>query len=165
MEVLNFQKKSSLFLFPVAMIAAMIFLVADLSLAAEQGAVSAPAISKQAQTPATATGAIEPAAQGMRAYIDPKTGKLREPTEEELAAPPLLPGKTLSTAPQKEFAGPHGSVGMVLDESHMVHSVATVNPDGSVSMDCITGKLNSEKALTKTPRSGLPAGKEVRDEK
>ena len=165
MDVLNFRKMSSSYLIPVAMIAAMIFLGEDLSVAADLGAVSAPTISKQAPTPATATGAIEPAAQGMRVYIDPITKKLREPTQEELAAPPDVSATTLNPAPQKVLAGPHGSVGMVLDESHMVHSVATINPDGSVSMDCITGKANAEKALTKTPRSGQPAGKEARDEK
>jgi hypothetical protein len=99
----------------------------------------------------------------MRAFIDPTTGKLREPTPDDLVAAPVIP-KT-DVKPLKQIAGPNGTIGIVLDDSFMVHSVATVNPDGTISIDCVNGKENAEKSLTGAPRPKMPAGQGFRDEK
>jgi hypothetical protein len=162
MEEMNSRQKNIWFLFSVVLLAAMIFHVTGLPVAAEQAALNSQAISKQAPA--------QPSAQGMRAFIDPTTGKLREPTEEEQQklTPQLAPSskKTVNipVAPKMK-SGPGNAVGMSLDESYMVHSVATINPDGSISTECVTGRENAEKALTAAPRPGQPAGKEDSHEK
>jgi len=108
-------------------------------------------------------------ADGMKVFIDPETGKLREPTREEIqtlkAQPPAsraTPEKGMPKTPQ--ITGPGGGVGMRLDERYMVHSVAKKNPDGSVSMECITGSEKAAKAVSKEP-AVAPAGKEDRHDR
>jgi len=80
---------------------------------------------------------------GMRAFKDPKTGALREPEHDEVRtlqrklarAKPDRRMRALSTlAGPRVLEGPGGAVGVILDESHMSTIVATVGPDGRVSI-------------------------------
>jgi len=84
---------------------------------------------------------------GFRAFIDPQTGQLREPTPEEAQA--------LSRAARAEFARavesleavvhPDGMVSVDLKGLFMQDVVVVKRPDGSLSMRCLP---NSEKDLT-----------------
>ena len=80
----------------------------------------------------------EPAANerpGMKAYVDPSTGRLVPgPVAPEPAAPLPAPAPPLA-----EEAAPGGGTMVRLNGQFMSNVVATVNPDGSVRIDCVTG--------------------------
>jgi hypothetical protein len=94
---------------------------------------------------------------GFRAFIDPQTGQLREPTPEEAQA--------LSRAARAEFARavesleavvhPDGMVSVDLKGLFMQDLVVVKRPDGSLSMRCLP---DSEKELTSpAPPPSRPA--------
>jgi hypothetical protein len=97
---------------------------------------------------------------GMRVYVDPQTGQLREPTPEEAAAlsAAIQADESLRTlAGPQQITGVGGAIGYRLDESFSSYSVATVKPDGSVSFECVTG----DKAAKAAVSTGITvAGKE-----
>jgi len=104
----------------------------------------------------SASGPAVPASQaGVRVYVDPQTGQVREPTPEEVAALDAAiqadRGVSALAGPQ-QFTGVGGVVGFRLDESFNSYSVASVNPDGSVSLDCVTGKKAARDAVSKRKR-------------
>lgn len=78
---------------------------------------------------------------GQQAAIDPQTGKLREPTPEE--ARKLSEGMKEHLKPSKP--GPRvvqladGTMSMELTEEHMDFTVVKINPDGTMSMECVKG--------------------------
>lgn len=86
---------------------------------------------------------------GQRAFIDPKTGKMRQPDAGELAA--LEPRRrALRAAPaedRQEFAGTRGAVGVALTEDEMTSVVATRNADGTVSLEHVSGMKNADAAV------------------
>ena len=84
---------------------------------------------------------------GMRAYIDPNTGQLREAEQEELAPPSEL-GKARvaetqvtdsSEGPDLDIEVPGGGVARLLDDSVMVYTVATIGPDGKPRVEHAQG--------------------------
>ena len=114
------------------------------AMAAQASTPKAPAATQVVRVPARAEDA------GQRAFIDPKTGKLREPEPEEIAA--LKPSAAVTSpgtlAAAVEFKeGPGGAVGMVVPEELLSYSVATINPDGTVSTACVDGKKAAEAAV------------------
>lgn len=99
---------------------------------------------------------------GMRVFKDPVTGKLRAPTAEEneildnqtKAAEASKTGRQSTQAKAKrrlEVQRPDGTVMLELDDSQMTYSVATRNADGSISMQCVTGDENANKAVNAAP--------------
>lgn len=80
-----------------------------------------------------------------RAFVDPQTGKLREPTEEE--------AKALTDAMNKQY-GRTGEVKMTYHANGMVSAelpadfrevmVIKINPDGTLTEECVTGVKNAE---------------------
>ena len=54
-------------------------------------------------------------------------------------------------APAAPLEGPGGAIGMKLDDSQMVYSVATKNADGTISFECVTGAANAAKTLAGKP--------------
>ncbi len=82
-------------------------------------------------------GAEEPraAGSGMRAYVDPSTGRfvpepIVPPTPQALPTPaPVL----------AEEPAPGGGTMVRMNGHFMSNLVATVNPDGSLHFDCTTG--------------------------
>jgi hypothetical protein len=89
---------------------------------------------------------VEPGRGGMRAYIDPRTGQLVEQPEYDemaVAAPGEADRTPFEPSAATELVGPDGAVGMVLDESMMTFSVATVGPDGSISITHAGGGLEA----------------------
>jgi hypothetical protein len=71
---------------------------------------------------------------GMMAVKDPVTGQLRAPNAQEAAkltqAQPVVKRPT----PHKQLKGPGGAVGMVLDDRSAIYTVATKNPNGTITI-------------------------------
>lgn len=98
----------------------------------------------------TAKSAAKPAAPAPAHLVvakDPVTGKLRQPTAEEAAELSRKQPTQTQTTPPKTVRGPSGSVGLVLDESSAVYSVATKGPDNKISTKEVTGKAAATKAV------------------
>jgi hypothetical protein len=89
------------------------------------------------------------ASAGQRAFIDPKTGKMRQPDANDLAA--LEPRRRAQRAARaegrEEFAGTRGAIGVALTEDEMTSVVATRNADGTVSIEHVTGLKNADAAV------------------
>ncbi len=88
------------------------------------------------------------AAQGaMRAFIDPATGQLVQPSAEQAAAleaagpaRPAAASRLRSLAPvTTEIYPAQGGVGMTLDESHMSYFVARKEAGGKIATACVPG--------------------------
>lgn len=113
---------------------------------------------KPAAAPAKQSVAPPAPSQGVRVFIDPATGKIREPEAEELQQ--LAPAATTGVARRSmapsaaPLQGPGNAVGMKLDDSQMVYSVATKNADGTLSFECVTGAASAAKKLTSKPAEG-----------
>jgi hypothetical protein len=100
---------------------------------------------------------------GFRAFIDPQTGQLREPTPEEAQA--------LSRAAREEFARavesleevvhPDGTISVDLKGLFMQSVVVVRNPDGSLSMRCVP-EQETPAALATPARRKPPAALEER---
>ena len=98
---------------------------------------------------ASAEADVVPAA-GMRVAIDPVTGMPRPLTAKEAAELDALAAKSRAAVPapaMQSFKARGGAVGVKLDESHMVYSVATVGADGKVRMECVTGAEHAHDAV------------------
>jgi hypothetical protein len=115
-----------------------------------------PAAPASAQN-APATPAQVPAAEaadqaGMRAFIDPATGQLREPTPEEAAALTRFMVRALAmpTAPQV-VRHPNGMLSAQLGEEYMNDVVVRKNPDGTLSWVCVPRSLSETVLNTPAP--------------
>lgn len=123
-----------------------------MSLAASDDVNKTPA--KPAAAAAKQNTSPPASSQGVRVFIDPVTGKIREPEPEELRQlTPAAPGVARrSMAPlAAPLQGPGGAIGMVLDDSQMVYSVAKKNADGTISFECVTGAADAAKTLSSKP--------------
>jgi hypothetical protein len=169
------RKGKPLLLLAVGLLAASV-LAAGMALAGEAGnELSQPAVSNTGPANGPAVSEQPPASGGLRVFIDPKTGEITEPSQEEKQAltpkqapregemrqGPLAP----EAAPIQELVGPGGEVGVVLDESFMVNSIVRKNKDGSLSFDCVTGDKNAAVVVTEEKKADKPARKEDRHEK
>lgn len=105
---------------------------------------------------------------GMRAYIDPATGQLREAEQEELAPASELgkarvaeaPVTDSSEGPDRDIEVPGGGVARLLDDSVMVYTVATIGPDGKLQVEHAQGGA-AAKAKVKAGSKGRRAATEV----
>jgi hypothetical protein len=82
-------------------------------------------------------------------FIDPATGKIRQPNAAEigrLIAPPA--GKAFARPPLTTKTGPGGAVGVVLDDSFDSYVVATKQLDGTVAIGCVTGGEKAAEAVS-----------------
>lgn len=92
---------------------------------------------------------------GLRAFIDPQTGQLRDPTPEEIEA--------LSRSAREEFARaveslepvvlPDGTIALDLKGLFMHTMVAVRNPDGSLSILCLPDSEMAVALVTPPPRA------------
>ncbi len=103
---------------------------------------SAPAANTEATEPTeTAQAASGTSSAGLRAFVDPETGALREATAEDLAAAaqqdPAMVGRE---AIVEVIHHANGMKSAVLDESFMATSVAKVGPDGRLITDCVLSR-------------------------
>jgi len=79
---------------------------------------------------------------GMVVFVDPVTGKIRQPDAEEIGA---LTGSRASAQVAIESVpvtinGPGGAVGMKLGDDSLSYMVVTRTPDGKLAEDCVTGE-------------------------
>jgi hypothetical protein len=111
-----------------------------------------------------ASSASQSKSEGMRAYVDAQTKRLRGQTPEEAlqaasekrvltksARSSVARGASAnsdagSTGPQMIY-GADGSVGLMLDEESMVYQVAYKDASGAVGQQCVNGKTAATKAL------------------
>jgi hypothetical protein len=111
-----------------------------------------------------ALSASQSKSEGMRAYVDSQTKRLRGQTPEEAlqaasekrvltksARSSVARGASAnsdagSTGPQMIY-GADGSVGLMLDEESMVYQVAYKDASGAVGQQCVNGKTAATKAL------------------
>jgi hypothetical protein len=178
----------------LALLAALAALVAAavLQLAPRQGDRSVEAASV-ARPPAAAPAAVVPVAsdvpaapskpaprraaglqgEGMRAYIDPDTGQLREAEQEELAPPSAERAARVagteevqsSEAPDLNFPLGAGGVGRPVDDSTMVYTVATIGPDGTLRVEHAQGGATARKKVAAGSKSRRPAGQEASNDR
>jgi len=112
--------------------------------------------------PQAAAASTTVAASGMRAAMDPATGRLRQMTAEDAKQLDAAKAKASTTrtrtatlssetseAPLNEITGVDGSPGVDLTDEHMVFQVARKQGDQVVRSE-YTGKAATEKALNAT---------------
>jgi hypothetical protein len=108
-----------------------------------------------------AVDAADTSNAGMRAAVDPATGRVRPVTAEEAKALNALAAasakRSAARAP-RSFTTPSGAIGMELDSSHLVYSVATVGEDGKIQMECVTGEDLAHDAVHGHTHAGKIAG-------
>jgi hypothetical protein len=114
-------------------------------------------------------------ADGMMAFIDPETGQIREPeaweaeqlarTQAEAAKQRALTLRGGRRERRATLYHPSGAVGMEVGEDQMSYSIASVNSDGTLSMDCLPGRQAAEKRVKSSAKHPAPIGKEKLDEK
>ena len=113
------------------------------SQAADPQDASATENEPRTETRSVATGG------GVVVFIDPATGKVRQPDAAEigrLLRPPVAKAVVRPALTTK--TGPGGAVGVVLDESFDSYTVVTKQPDGTLAMDCVTGDKKAAEALS-----------------
>ncbi len=100
---------------------------------------------------------------GFRAFIDPQTGQLRQPTPEELAVWTKTAREEFSRAVEslQPTVLPDGTVALDLQGLFMQDLVVTRRPDGSLSTQCVPDS-EREIAFTAPPP---PAPKPVLEER
>jgi hypothetical protein len=109
------------------------------------------------------------ARQGFKAYIDPATGMLRDPTQEELQQESIagLVAEWLAQLQSNvdvQFVTPSGAIGLNLPESSMMFSVVQKGDDGSLNEFCVVGPEAAEKLKRfKAPASSALNRKGVSD--
>ncbi len=114
-------------------------------------ALSAQTTSTKKTQKKTATTTSTQADAGQRVFIDPVTHKPYQPSAEEVQALDKAgKAKPKAQAAPKQFYGKRGGVGVKLDDSFAVYSVATKTPDGKLKTECVQGKDKANKAATQT---------------
>ena len=118
----------------LAAILAAAVLGLTLAATASAGPGRAPAQSTEPQRVESDGGA------GVQVAIDPQTGKIRQPTPEEIeqlnGSVQSMFGKSLAAAPQA-VAWPDGTVALAVGDEYLNVWVARINPDGTQSQTCV----------------------------
>jgi hypothetical protein len=123
--------------------------------ASENGLMTFPNVRVVSAPVPAAKAAAAPQAQGaMRAYIDPATGQLTQPTAEQAAAldaqasaPTARQSRVQSEAVTTTIYPAQGGVGMMLDESQMTYYVARRSADGTLMTVCLPDAKAARSAL------------------
>lgn len=104
-------------------------------------------------------------AGGVVVFVDPVTGQIRQPDAEEIGRLLALErAKVTVGAPLVEKALPGGGVGVLLDSSFDSFMVVTKQPDGKLSMGCVTGEKKAKEAVSAGATAAQkPEAKEVPD--
>lgn len=105
---------------------------------------------------------------GMRIVRDPVTGRLRAPTPEEAQAmdaqetrlraekaAAAAAGGAKEAAEPMEFRQADGSVRYRVGDAFLSYSVVTRQADGSLDMQCVTGKDTAEKLVLNPKASAM----------
>ncbi len=102
--------------------------------------------------------------KGLVVFVDPVTGKIRQPDAAEIGALTAPPRGTETARPAPEPPlemkyGPGGAVGVVLDSRYESFMVVTKAPDGKLAMDCVTGGRNADAAVAAGAKAARKTGK------
>jgi cytoskeletal protein RodZ len=139
-----FSRPRFLFILSILAVAAVYAVAAD----------QPPAPKEPAQKSAPAAAPQAAPASGVVVFIDPATGKIRQPDASEIGA--LIPS-TESVAPKAPepalLQGPGGAVGARLGADSLTYMVVTTAPDGKLAMDCVTGDHAAAARVTAGPAS------------
>lgn len=102
-------------------------------------------------TATAAQSAEQPAQAGMRAYFDPKTGKIGPPPRPEAAAAPPRGQNANSTSAEGLVVVPAPRGGQMIDlQGRFQHALtATLKPDGTVETDCDSKSVARPEAPTR----------------
>jgi hypothetical protein len=104
-------------------------------------AAADPTGGKTAGTPAPAGGVV--------VFIDPATGKIRQPDASEIGALVTPAGSVAPKAPEPvQILGPGGAVGAKLGADSLTYMVVTTTPEGKLAMDCVTGEKTATAQVT-----------------
>lgn len=107
----------------------------------------------------------KPQKPGAVVFIDPATGKIRQPDASEmggLVRPAAAPAVAPRAAEPALIQGPGGAVGIKLGEDSLSYAVATTTPDGKVAVECVTGKPAAAKpAVAAKPKAQDPGNARV----
>ncbi len=127
--------------------------------AAAKPAATAAAPSEAAKAPAAPPAELAGEA-GMKAYIDPATGKLREPTSEDAAAAAKAKGReALKAAPEPTVVQhANGMLSAQLGEEYMQDVVVRKGADGTLVFQC-TARSQAQKASDKQTDKPAPQAK------
>ncbi|MEO8054819.1 MAG: hypothetical protein ABI768_06680 [Acidobacteriota bacterium] len=105
------------------------------------------------------------AAKGLVVFIDPVTGKIRQPEPSEIGALTAPPAATAAPAVEPPLlmkTGPGGAVGVVLDSRFESFMVVTKTPDGKLAMGCVEGKKKADEAVSAGAKTApKPEGKKA----
>jgi hypothetical protein len=122
--------------------------------------------------PQLATAPVAQSSQaGMKAYIDPTTGQLRQPTEEDLVAESQAAQRAQTLTQQRfqqgtEFVTRSGAIGMRLDDSFMSYSGVQKTESGALVEFCVVGPEQAAKAMNlKAPELSALQRKESRNDR
>jgi len=85
---------------------------------------------------------------GMRAYVNPVTGELRDQTPEEMMESGAASAKAASFSSPKSYTLASGATVMPLDESFMSNAIASKDAAGKVRFQCLDGRESVSQALT-----------------
>lgn len=91
-------------------------------------------------------------AKGLVVFIDPVTGKVRQPEPSEIGALTAPSAGAVPAAPAAEppllmKSGPGGAVGVVLDSRFESFMVVSKTPDGKLAMSCVTGGAKADEIV------------------
>jgi hypothetical protein len=122
-------------------------LVTLLTACSSQEAADTAAIPAPTPTEATADG-DQPGQAGVKVFVDPATGEIREPTPADIAALEAEQRKATVAKPQgtrssQTIVHPDGTVEVVLDGSHDQSVQGCVQPDGGIKTDHVCDTDNS----------------------
>jgi hypothetical protein len=88
---------------------------------------------------------------GVVVFIDPATGKIRQPDPSEIGALTAPAGPVAPRTPATQLQGPNGAVGIKLSGESLTYMVVTKTPDGKLDMDCVTGEKTANARVTTKP--------------
>jgi hypothetical protein len=100
-----------------------------------------------------APGQSAPRQPNQRVFVDPATGKLFEPTDEQIhaleeAVAAMLSQETEGLEPVEQ---PDGTIMLDLQDRFNEIAIATISPSGEVSVGCVDHPRQVKKALQRKP--------------
>ena len=168
-------------IFAVALLAAAVCAVeadAQQPPKAQANAAQAASVKELAKTSPQAAPEQPAAAGGLVVFIDPDTGKIRQPDAAEIGtlsgtpAPANAGGANAPMARQPvtrpvEFRGVGNIRGIKLGEDSLSYMVVTKTPDGKLAEACVTGDKAAADLVSNgvTPKTTTKKSKEVLDDK
>lgn len=97
-------------------------------------------LSSSATSPIVPSSSTTTTVSGVTVQVDPRTGKLLPPTNQQKQALAAAFRQQFSQpSPYATFAYGNGMLSIVVGQSQLNFSVARVNPKGEVEVSCLTG--------------------------